>query len=116
MTRLIAAKCHVAPLRSTSIPRIELAGALLASSLLTFIKDECRLKFACTYLFTDSQIVFSMIQRDSYGIATFAAVGVGEIQENTNPLDWFWIKGEDNVADYVTHGKSPSELLQSEIW
>ena len=116
MTHLIAAKCCVAPLKSTSIPRIELAGALLASRLLTFIKDECRLKFACTYLFTDSQIVFSMIQQESYGFATFTVVRVGEIQENMNPSDWFWINGEDNVADYVTHGKSPSELLQSGIW
>ena len=54
LTRLIAAKCRVAPLKYTSIPRIELAGALLASRLLSFIKDECRLKFAQTYLFTNS--------------------------------------------------------------
>ena len=56
-----------------------------------------------------------MIQRDSYEFATFTAVRVGEIEENTNPSDWFWIKGEDNVADYATHCKNPSELLQSGI-
>ena len=57
--------------------------------------------------------MYSMIQRDSYGFATFTAMRVGEIQENTKPEDWYWVKGEYNIADWVTRGKKPYELGQS---
>ena len=57
-----------------------------------------------------------MIQRDSYGFATYAAVRIGEIQENTNPRDWYWTEGENNIADWLTRGRRPAELGQCTKW
>ena len=59
-----------------------------------FIKEETRFKFEKEYFIVDFQIVRAMIQKDSYGFNTFVAVRIGEIQENTNPNDWYWVEGK----------------------
>ena len=55
----------------------------------------------------DSEIVRAMVQKESYGFNTFAAIRVGEIQEGTSPSDWYWVEGKLNIADCTTRGKSP---------
>lgn len=97
MTRLLAAKSRVTPVKMATIVRIELVGDLLASRLCKFIKKESRLQFSKTFILTDSQIVFSIIQSESYGFATYTAVRVGD----------------DNIADWVSRGKRVVELCQS---
>ena len=58
----------------------------------------------------------SMIQKESYGFNTFAATRIGEIQQNTNPKEWFWIESKYNIADWLTRGKKPTEINLDSIW
>ena len=51
---------------------------------------------------TDSSIVYQQIQNESYGFATFVATWIGEIQSKTDPVEWWWIPSEKNVADRFT--------------
>ena len=57
-----------------------------------------------------------MIQKDSYGFNTFVALHIGEIQEATNPSDWYWVDGKLNISDWLTRGKSPKELSEDSLW
>jgi hypothetical protein len=114
--RLIAAKNRLAPLRTITIVRIELCGAVLAKRLRAFIEKETRYKFLACYHIVDSEIVRAMIQKESYGFNTFAATRVGEIQAGTDPLEWYWVDGILNIADWTTRGKKPSELGAKSRW
>ena len=69
-----------------SIDRIELCGALLNSRLKTFLLTQCSYKFVKYYHIVDSQIVHSMVQKESYGFNTFAATRVGEIHNKIQTL------------------------------
>ena len=84
--------------------------------LKTFIEKECRYRFQRTYHIVDSQIVHAMIQKNSYGFNTFAATRIGEIQEGTNPTDWYWVESEHNIADCLARGKKPSDIGLESIW
>ena len=64
-SRLVAAKSKVCPIKVISTMRGEMNGALLSKRLKCFIEKESRLTFKNVYLFVDSQVVYSMIQRDS---------------------------------------------------
>ena len=57
-----------------------------------------------------------MISKESYGFNTYAANRIGEIQEKTSPQEWFWVAGNLNIADWVTRGKSPTELGPRSTW
>ena len=94
VSSLIASKSRLAPLKKITIVRIEFNGAVLSKRLEDFITSEGRLQFVKTYYIVDSEIVRAMIQKESYGFNTFVAVRVGEIQDHTNPQNWYWIDGK----------------------
>ena len=115
-SHLIASKNNITPLKRITTVRNELCGTVLAKRLNMFIKEEMRLKFEKEYFIVDSQIVCAMIQKELYGFNTFVAVRIAEIQENTNPNDWYWLEGKNNISEWLTRGKTPNELGQGSPW
>jgi len=57
-----------------------------------------------------------MVQKESYGFNTFGAARVGEIQQNTNPKEWFWMESKYNIADWLTRGKKPNGINLDSAW
>ena len=114
--RLALSKNRLAPIKKMSIDRIELRGALSNSRLKTFLLKQCRYKLVKCYHIVDSQIVHGTIQKESYGFNTFAATRVGEIQQNTNPKEWFWMESKYNISDWLIRGKKPNEINLDSIW
>ena len=57
-----------------------------------------------------------MLNKDSYSFRTYAALRVGEIQQSTDPSQWFWLDAKLNVADWITRGKKTSELNRERTW
>lgn len=64
----------------------------------------------------DSEIVHAMIHRQSYGFNTCVANRVGEIQRRTDPTEWAWIPGKQNISDITTRGSAIEELDAESIW
>ena len=106
----------MAPIKRISTVRLEMNGAVLAKRLKVFIEKETRIKFARVYFFVDSEIVVAMLQKESYSFSTYIGLRVGEIQQATESADWFWIEGRLNIADWITKGKSPIELIRDSQW
>ena len=46
----------------------------------------------------------------------YVALRVGEIQQATNPSMWFWVDGSLNIADWITRGKKPNEIMKESTW
>ena len=109
-------KNGITPIQRMTTVRRELCGAVLAKRLKIFLQEEMSLKFEQEYFIVDSQIVRAMLQKDSYGFNTFVAVRIGEIQENTDPNDWYWMEGRHNISDWLTRGKTPKELGEDSLW
>ena len=108
--RLLTAKNRIAPIKVVDIVRLELEGAVVSKCLIVFLNKGMRYKFTKVYHIIDSEIVKAMINKESYGINTFAANRIVEIQQKTTLLEWFWVKGVLNIADWIRREKSPVEL------
>ncbi|GFQ65433.1 integrase catalytic domain-containing protein, partial [Trichonephila clavata] len=114
-TSFICSKSRVAPLKSLTLPRLELTAALLSARLAKQVSS-C-LKFnANIYYWTDSLISYYWICGDSSAFKPYIKNSVQEIQLLSDPSQWGHCPGKDNPADLISRGTSAVKLAQNELW
>lgn len=113
---LLCAKSRVAPLKSTTIPRLELCACLILVRLVKKVMNSMRVKFDMCRLWTDSTIALGWIKSNPVILKQFVNNRVCEIQESSDKGNWSHVPGKDNPADYLSRGISPDSLSSTEVW
>ncbi|CAH0725011.1 unnamed protein product, partial [Brenthis ino] len=116
VVRLLCAKSRVNPSKPTTIPRLELLGALLAARLCKSVLESLRCKISRCVHWSDSSVVLGWLRTNPSKLKTFVANRVIEISETTKPENWRHVPTACNPADLISRGTRASSLLDSDLW
>ncbi|TKS65758.1 hypothetical protein D9C73_028515 [Collichthys lucidus] len=112
----IMGKSRVAPLKQTTMPRMELTAAVLAVRMDTFLRAELQLQLESSIFWTDSTSTLKYIQNENKRFKTFVANRVNTIREMTSITQWRYVNTKQNPADCASRGLKASALLNSHTW
>lgn len=115
-TSFIMGKSRVAPLKQTTMPRMELTAAVLAVRMDRMIKAELQLALENSIFWTDSTSTLKYIQNENKRFKTFVANRVNTIREITKVKQWRYINTKQNPAYCASRGLKASALLNSKVW
>lgn len=107
---LVMAKARVAPSKVTSIPRLELAAAVISAKVSVMLKRELDMKIDQEIFWTDSQVVLGYINNDARRFHIYVANRVQLIRNNSNPNQWYYVDTLENPADHASRGLHASDI------
>ena len=113
-------RSRVAPVKPTTLPRLELMAAVIASRLAKFVIHALpsTLTVITTHLWTDSQITLHWIYdlKQCTSSKPFIGNRVAEITESFPPNRWRYVPTSHNPADLLTRGIPAHQLKTSDLW
>ncbi|GFV01297.1 integrase catalytic domain-containing protein [Trichonephila clavipes] len=112
---LLRSKARVAPLKSLTIPRLELMSCCLGARLANSIIRALNLPGIKVIYWSDSEVALWWI-REQGNWSVFVANRVKEIRELTQFQSWRHVPSNMNIADLLSRGCTPQKMLDSKWW
>ena len=115
--QIVTSKARVAPLKPTSIPRLELMSALLLAHVMKSVKEalENQVSIAFTYYWLDSMTALYWIKNTGEW-KQFVSYCVNEILKLTRREEWGHCPGKENAADIGSRGELGMRLKSNRLW
>lgn len=109
----VIGKARVTPLKSVTVPRLELNAAVVSVRVSEQLRRELDIDITDEIFWTDSRVVLGYIANDVKRFHVFVANRVQEIQEKSSVKQWKYVDTKSNPADEASRGVRPRDLSKS---
>ena len=113
---LVMAKSRVAPIKVTTIPRLELVAATVSVKVAALVKEEIQIDAIEDLYYTDSEIVLGYIGNEVKRYRTFVANRCQIIKVYTEYGKWRHVTSQENPADLASRGIAVKEKEKVSLW
>ena len=109
----VIGKARVTPLKSITVPRLELTAAVVSAKIGELLRKELHIGEIDEVFWTDSKVVLGYIANNSKRFHIFVANRVQQIQDLTSIKQWRYVNTESNPADDASRGLTAHQLFKS---
>ena len=113
-TALLFGQSKVAPAQTTSIPRLVLCAAVLATQAVARITREIDMEVNAITFYTDSKVVLGYVQNESRRFHVYVANRIQIIRRISSPSQWRYVDTSNNTADLSTRCLNAQNLAGSD--
>ncbi|XP_017463650.1 PREDICTED: uncharacterized protein LOC108357066, partial [Rhagoletis zephyria] len=113
---LVCAKATCAPLKTMTVPRLELQAAVLGCRIKTLVEEGHGIPIDSITFWSDSQTVILWIRSHARTYKPFVAHRIAEILTTTTTNQWRWVPTNLNVADEATRAMLKPEFSSHSRW
>ena len=114
--RLVVAKTRVAPIKTVTIPRLELCAAEMVAELLALTQQTLKIPDVQLWAWSDSTIAIAWLRRTPSLFKTYVANRVASAARNISQEAWLHVPTLENPADCASRGISAKELKDHHLW
>ena len=108
---LISSKCKVAPIKPSTLPRLELLAIHTGAKLATAALSKSKHALNISVLYSDSTIALAWIKADPARWHTFVSNRVSQIQSMLPTTEFIHVPSEENPADLCSQGLLAMQLV-----
>lgn len=112
----VVGKSRLAPLKTISIPRLELSAAVVAVRLNTMLREQLTIPINETFYWTDSMAVLQYIRNTNRRFKTFVGNRLAAIHEASEVPQWRYVNTKQNPADLASRGLFPTDSDKLKFW
>ena len=112
----VMSKCKIAPIKTVTLPRLELNAARAGARLSQLILHEIDLPIEKIQYWSDSTLTLQYLNNKKNRMKVFTANRVSEILDVSTADQWRHVPGKINPADLVTRGVDDQDKLMSSCW
>ena len=110
---LVIAKSRVAPVKHVTVPRLELAAAVLSVRVSAFLERELKYDHTEEYFWTDSTVVLGYINSHAKRFHVFVANRIQQIRDGSSAEQWCYVASEKNPADHASRGMRAEKFVEA---
>ena len=113
---LLLGKSRVSPLKSVTIPGMELTAATVSVNLHRQLVQELEILIDNTIFWADSTIVIQCIRNEARRFQTLVANRLSLIHDVSSPTQWKHVPSELNPADHASRGIKTTDTSDLDHW
>jgi len=113
---LLMARSRLAPVKTVTLPRLELMAATLAVKIDQLMQRELDLPLTQSVFWSDSTIVLQYISNEHKRFHVFVSNRVATIRNSSSVQQWKHVNSRENAADDVSRGLTADELIRKQRW
>ena len=110
----VMAKTKLAPIKTVTLPRLELNAARIGARLSRLVVHELDFPVERIQFWTDSMLTLQYINNKTKRTKVYVSNRVSDIADHSSPEQWAHLPGKLNPADVLSRGvDDPEELVNS---
>ena len=114
--RLVVAKTRVTPIKTVTMPRLELCAAEMVADLLFTTQQTLQISDVELWGWSDSTIAISWLRQSPSKYKTYVANRVASAARSLSQEAWLHVPTAENPADCASRGISAQDLKDHLLW